>query len=60
MEALNELCKSDNLSLTALREKISNLSILAGDITQETYDYNEHPFLHSLCINWNVTVTLEM
>jgi len=38
MDELRDLCLSDDLSLTALREKISNLpiSILAGDITQKT------------------------
>ena len=44
MEELNNLCDqwhdSDELSLTTLREKISELS--TGDVTQETY--NKHPF----------------
>jgi len=51
MDALKEFCKSDDLSLAALREKISQLS--TDDITQETY--NKHPFLHSICMNEKVT-----
>ena len=52
MDAAEELYKwiesSDGLSLSALREKISQLS--TGDVTQETY--NKHPFLHYLCMNY--------
>ena len=54
MEELDGFCLTDDLSLTALREKISQLSI--GDVTQETY--NENPFLHSICINENVTLEI--
>ena len=57
MEELDNFCLTDDiLSLTALREKISQLSILPGDVTQETY--NKHPFLHSICINENVTLEI--
>jgi len=58
MEELNNLCDqwhdSDVLSLATLRQKISQLSI--GDVTKETY--NEHPFLHELCMNKNVTLQM--
>ena len=56
MEELYNLCTSDNISLTSLRDKISQLSI--GNVTQEVY--NKHPFLHSICMNWNFTFTLEI
>jgi len=59
MDAAEELYKwfklSDDLSLTALREKISQLS--TGDVTQETY--KQHPFLHQLCLK-KKNVTLKM
>jgi len=53
MEELNNLCGSKELSLTALREKISDLS--TGDIEEA---YNDHPFLHSICMNKNVTLEM--
>ena len=46
--------KDKPLSLSDLREKISQLS--TGDITQETY--NDHPFLHYICLNTNVTLQM--
>ena len=55
MEELNDLCSSDDLSLTALCEKVSQLS--TSDVSQEVY--NDHPFLHTLC-SMNKYVTLEM
>ena len=59
MDAAEELYKwfgsSDDLSLSALREKISQLS--TGDVTQETY--NKHPFLHYIRLK-KKNVTLEM
>ena len=54
MEELDKFCLTGDLSLTSLREKISQLS--TDDITQETY--NEHPFLHTLCMNFEVTLEL--
>ena len=52
MKELERLCyNTDNLSLTALREKISQFS--PGDVTQERY--NNRPFLHAICMNKNVT-----
>jgi len=52
MEELDNFCLTDYLSLTSLREKISQLS--TDDITQETY--NKHPFLHTLCMTGEVTL----
>jgi len=54
MEELDKFCLTGDLSLTSLREKISQLS--AGEVTQEAY--NKHPFLHTLCMNWEVTLEL--
>jgi len=61
MNTVEELCKwcigqkDKPLSLSDLREKISQLST-TGDITQETY--NNHPFLHYICLNTNVTLQM--
>ena len=54
MEELNNLCGSDSLSLTALREKVSQLPS-AGDIEEA---YGEYPYLHSICMNKNVTLDM--
>ena len=58
-EELSKWCeylyqKDKPLSLSDLREKISQLS--TGDITQEIY--NDHPFLHYICHNTNVTLQM--
>ena len=55
MEQLDEYCRSDELSLTVLREKISQLST-TGLISKDAY--NKHPFLHSICENRNVTLEM--
>ena len=54
MKELERLCYSEDLSLPALREKISQLS--PGDVTQATY--KKHPFLHAMCMNKNVTIEM--
>ena len=56
IKELYKLCGSDDISITVLREKISQLSISADDVTRETY--NKHPFLHSVCMNEKVTLEM--
>lgn len=57
IKELNDLCGSDSLSLTALHEKISQLPT-TGNI-DDAYDaYDENPFLHTMCLNKNVTLDM--
>jgi len=57
IKELNDLCGSDSLSLTALREKISQLP--ADSDIDDAYDaYDENPFLHTMCLNKNVTLDM--
>ena len=66
VKELHKLCCSDNLSLTALQQKINtlderdieNISLLLYHVLDpgEINDYDDTPFLHYACSNKNVTL----
>ena len=73
IKELHELCASDDLSLTALQQKISildesDIQIISRVLYQEmrryveddAYDivYEEYQFLHRACMNKNVTLDI--
>jgi len=56
---LDELCASVNdLSLSALKAKLDLLPSTSIECTKYMNYYSEYPFLHSACINKNVTLEM--
>lgn len=55
---LDELCASDDLSLTTLQEKLEQLPSIVIECTEYKNYYDEYPFLHSACKNKNATLEI--
>jgi len=65
LKDLNEFCASDDLSLNTLKEKVEGyfLAHLNSEVRYviqpfDIDEYQHHPFLHTICMNKNVTFEL--
>ena len=65
LKDLNEFCASDDVSLNTLKEKVEGyfLAHLNSEVRYviqpfDIDEYQQHPFLHTMCMNKNVTLEL--